>query len=65
MKEINKKKHKKNGNVIGHYICTSFSLVIQQQQKHLLSHMMETQLPNLNTLPKYVGHLSQRPNVEH
>jgi hypothetical protein len=42
MKEINKKKHKKNGNVLGHYICTSFSPMIQQQQKHLLSHMMES-----------------------
>jgi hypothetical protein len=41
MKEINKKKHKNNGNVLGHYLCTGFSLAIQQQQKHLLSHMME------------------------
>jgi hypothetical protein len=30
MKEINKKKHEKNGNVLGHYICTSFSPMIQQ-----------------------------------
>ncbi len=39
--------------------------MIQQQQKHLMSHMMENQFPNLNTLPKYVGHLFQRPNVQH
>jgi hypothetical protein len=36
-KEINKNKHKKNGNVLGHYLCTSFSPMIQQQQKHILS----------------------------
>jgi hypothetical protein len=65
MKEINKNKHKNNGNVLGHYICTGFSPVIQQQQKHLLSHMMESQSPNFNTLPKYVSHLPQRSNVEH
>jgi hypothetical protein len=41
LKEINKKKHKKNGNVLGHYLCIGFSLMIQQQQKHLLSRMME------------------------
>jgi hypothetical protein len=53
MKEINKK----NGNVLGQYLCTGFSLEIQQQHKHLLSHMMESQSPNLDALPKYVGHL--------
>jgi hypothetical protein len=64
MKEINKKKHKKIGNVLGHYPCTGFSPMIQQQ-KHLLSHMMESQSPNLDALPKYVGHLPQRPNTKH
>jgi hypothetical protein len=59
MKEINKKKHKKIGNVLGHYPCTSFSPMIQQQQKHLLPHMMESQSPNLDAVPKYVGHLLQ------
>jgi hypothetical protein len=33
MKKINEKKHKKNGNVLRHYLCIGFSLVIQQQQK--------------------------------
>jgi len=37
MKEINKK----NANVLKHYLCIGFSLMIQQQQKHPLSHMME------------------------
>jgi hypothetical protein len=36
VKEINKNKHKKYGNVLGHYLYTNFSLVIQQQ-KHILS----------------------------
>jgi hypothetical protein len=65
MKEINKKKHKKNGSVLGHYLCIGFSLVIQQQQKHLLSRMMENKSPNLDALPRYVGHLLQRPNAKH
>jgi hypothetical protein len=30
MKEINKKKHKKIGNVLGHYLCIGFSPMIQQ-----------------------------------
>jgi hypothetical protein len=38
--------------------------MIQQQQKHILSHMMENQFSNLNALPIYVGHLFQKPNVE-
>jgi hypothetical protein len=59
------RKHKKNGNVLGHYVCIGFSLVIQQQQKHLLSHIMENKSPNLDALPIYVGHLLQRPNAKH
>jgi hypothetical protein len=47
-----------------YYLCTGFSLLIWQQQKHLLSYMMKSQFPNLNALPKYVGHLPQKPNVE-
>jgi hypothetical protein len=61
MKAINKK----NGSFLGHYLCIGFSPVIQQQQKHLLSYMMESQFPNLDALPKYVGHFPQRPNVKH
>jgi hypothetical protein len=38
-------------------LFTGFSPMIQQQQKHLLSHMMESQFPNLDARPKYVGHL--------
>jgi hypothetical protein len=64
-KEINKKKHKKNGNVLGHYLCIGFSLMVRQQQKHVLSHMMENQSPNLDALVRYVDHLPQRPNAKH
>jgi hypothetical protein len=39
--------------------------MIQQQKKHRLSHMMESQSPNLDALSKYVGQLPQRPNIKH
>jgi hypothetical protein len=61
MKKINKN----NGIFLGHYLCTSFSPVIQQQQKHFLSHMMEIHSPNLNVIFSFVGHLHKNPNVEH
>jgi hypothetical protein len=47
-----------------YYLFTSFSPIIQQQQKHFLSHMMESQFSNLDALPHYVGHLLQKPNVK-
>jgi hypothetical protein len=58
MKETNEtneqKETQKNGNVLGHYLCTSFSLVIQQQQKHVFitydGKLISS--PNLNALPR-------------
>jgi hypothetical protein len=61
----NERNQQKNGNVLGHYLCIGFSLIIQQQQIHILSHMMESQSLNLDALFTYVGHLLQRPNAEH
>jgi hypothetical protein len=47
-----------------YYLCIGFSPMIWQQQKHFLSHMMERQFPNLDALPKYVGHFIKKLNVE-
>jgi hypothetical protein len=47
-----------------YYLFIGFSPMIQQQQKHILSPMMENQFSNLDALPKYVGHLLQKLNVE-
>jgi hypothetical protein len=46
-----------------YYICIGFSLVIQQQLKHILSHMMESQFPTLDALLRYASHLLQKANV--
>ncbi len=59
-----KKKQSERQNEKFYYLCIGFSPMTWQQQKDLLSHMMEHQFPNLDALPKYATHLLQKANVE-